>query len=98
MRQSDRKHYSNTNNPIDFPKSKMNERIQELAREARQYAQQYVNESVIEYGKTASEFRRIYESKFAELLIRECVDKMESEDSFYGRWMGRVIKEHFGVE
>jgi len=36
--------------------------------------------------------------KFAELIVRECVDKMESEDSFYGRWMGRVIKEHFGVE
>jgi len=36
--------------------------------------------------------------KFAELFIKECVDKMEGEDSFYGGWMARVIKEHFGVE
>jgi hypothetical protein len=99
MRQSDRKHYSNTNNPIDFPKSKMNERIKELAREARQYAQQYVNESVIEYGKTASEFRRIYESKFAELIVRECsrIAKVNQAEDM-GWDIGEILLEHFGVE
>jgi hypothetical protein len=51
----------------------VNERIQDLSMQARKYAQQYVNESVIPYGKTASEFQRIFESKFAELIVKECL-------------------------
>jgi hypothetical protein len=36
--------------------------------------------------------------KLAYRIIKESVHKMESEDSFYGSWMGRVIKEHFGLQ
>jgi hypothetical protein len=75
----------------------MNERIKELALQARKYAQQYVNESVIPYGKTASEFRRIFESKFAELIVRECADFV-SETATIETLLGDRLKEHFGVE
>ena len=89
----------------------MNERIKELALQARKYAQQYVNESVIPYGKTASEFKRIFESKFAELIVRECITTMtnlESDIKQQFPWKkedvvstsGHIqkLKEHFGVE
>ena len=86
----------------------MNERIQDLSMQARKYAQQYVNESVIPYGKTASEFQRIFESKFAELLIKECarsVDKVyEDAEPDHGCYdwatfaQGSDVLKHFGVE
>ena len=72
----------------------MNERIRELSKQARKYAQQYVNESVIPYGKTASEFKRIFESKFAELLIRECAQHLNSVGDDYA---GIELLKHFGV-
>jgi hypothetical protein len=56
-------HYSNTNNPIDFPKleNKMNERIRELAEQAGMYI---VDDEFSTYGKFAE--------KFAELIVEEC--------------------------
>jgi hypothetical protein len=70
----------------------MNKRILELAEQAG-VPKEY---SFVE-GATVWDLHPSLE-QFAELIVRECFDKMESEDSFYGQWMGRVIKEHFGVE
>lgn len=36
--------------------------------------------------------------EFAKLLIEECSKTMCERDSFYGKWMGEIIKNHFGVE
>jgi hypothetical protein len=64
----------------------MNKRIKELAEQFN-----------LEIDPAHPDHNQKVLEKFAELIVRECVDKMEYEDSFYGQWMGRVIKEHFGV-
>jgi hypothetical protein len=51
----------------------MNQLIKEYSNQARIYANQCISESPVGYGKTASEFRRIYEAKFAELIIQKCM-------------------------
>lgn len=86
----------------------MNERIRELAEQADAYAR-------TEYDKWAptADFsgvphvRAIYNQKFAELIVRECVSVIQGElDSRqYSqpvhtgfRVSKNLIKEHFGVE
>ena len=56
-------HYTNTNNPVDFPK--MNERIEELAEQAFDKA----NNGTITDIKIPKEFIE----KFAELIVQECI-------------------------
>jgi hypothetical protein len=76
----------------------MNERIKELAKEAgANISTRNLMSNPPQHVETVELWDDRIE-KFAELIVRKCVDEMESEDSFYGRWMGRVIKEHFGVE
>ena len=74
----------------------MNERIQELAIDAEDYA-----DSIVDQG---GEFHQAYTQKLAELIVRECAIWMDDEqneagdrigDSFY--WADRM-KKHFGVE
>ena len=67
----------------------MNERIQELAREAGFYA----NPDVEKF------------EKFAELIVRECVqvcaDRGKHHDGLYSAWAddcSKRIGKHFGVE
>lgn len=36
--------------------------------------------------------------KFAELIIEEGCKAMEKQDTFYGDYMGTVMKKHFGVQ
>ena len=85
----------------------MNERIQELAEQAEQYA----NEQNDKYG---ARFKTEYDKKFAELIVRECIDKIETHripvgNSAAGEMACEMtysalmeirdeIKEHFGVE
>ena len=76
----------------------MNERIQELAYEAEDYA-----DSIVDQG---GEFHPAYTKKFAELIVKQCgyyadifeslgcpvdMDPTETKPSDY-------IKKHFGVE
>ena len=76
----------------------MNERIQELAVQAEEYA-----DSIVDEG---GEFHPAYTKKFAELIVRECVkvvdDMSDPEDSERYFWAiqnaSQKIKEHFGVE
>ena len=61
----------------------MNERIQELAREAGFYA----NPDVEKF------------EKFAELIVRECAKQVDNYwDEFENGYADKKILEHFGVE
>jgi len=67
----------------------MNERIQELYREAEK--------SVAFLSNSKESKQLIIREKFAELIVRECIDVMKQND-YHGEWLGERIKEHFGVE
>jgi hypothetical protein len=68
----------------------MNERIKQLATEARLLTGWSVGE--VEY------------QKFAELIVRECADVCNNLDTEYegedvlATWCAKSIKEHFGIE
>lgn len=70
----------------------MNDRIQELAQEAEDYA-----DSIVDQG---GEFHPVYTQKLAELIIKECAkvaSRAENNDNEV-RCIEDVITEHFGVE
>ena len=60
----------------------MNERIRELAEQAHEYVA----------FSNAKDLRKVFEKKFAELIIRECVAQVEDDDNAFD------ILKHFGVE
>jgi hypothetical protein len=82
----------------------MNERIKELAEQARIYALTLENR--------VDDCNDVFEQKFAELIVRECVQEMETSKrcdpytgelfvSEYNRTIDEqisVLKHHFGVE
>ena len=81
-------HFTNTNNPIDFPKSenKMNERIKELEKQCWDNQTNHLNAE-----------------KFAWLIVQECLDIVNRKEYSYHEadplWeTAQLIKEHFGVE
>jgi len=88
----------------------MNDRIKELAKQARKYARDYVADCM-HYGHYMehNEIEVKFEEKFAELCVLEMCQVMKAEgDEFsldqnfhavrgVGRCMRRV-KQHFGVE
>jgi len=84
-------HYTNTDNPIDFPKKK---EIPMLERFAAQSLVEHDGELIFS------------KEKFAELIVREClaqVDKvdvmLEDDKEKTGvAWVGYAIEKHFGVE
>ena len=68
----------------------MNERIQELKKQASSYASTKSNE--------AEEWRWIYEEKFAELIVRECIFAVEDAGGINKYHYTKAISKHFGVE
>ena len=74
----------------------MNERIRELAEQAEKYAD--------ENFKGEPTYSEAYDSKFAELIVRECIRVGGPEDSYKDDWFNAKadsvakIKKHFGVE
>jgi hypothetical protein len=83
---ANRKHYSNTNNPIDFPKSKnkMNERIYLLAEQAGAYCEVLRGG---DYKPPVLDGMNL--EKFAELIIRDCMDVVD------GYTKGRTFDTHY---
>jgi len=83
----------------------MNERIKELAEQAREYARNYVADCK-QYGyyMEHNELELRFEEKFAELIIRECLSFAQSHASQIEDYAAGIdsvhdrIKEHFGVE
>ena len=78
----------------------MKERIRQLAEQARKYARDYVAECK-HYGHymEQNEYELRFEEKFAELIVRECIELNKQELAFnaFERMLNRY-KEHFGVE
>ena len=70
----------------------MNERIRELAREAREYAESKMQ-------LTGVKDSAAYDKKFAELIVKECIELNKQELAFnaFERMLNRY-KGHFGVE
>ena len=77
----------------------MNERIKELAEQAEQYALDRANEGSDEDYDYA--FDDDFREKFAELIVRECVDIAYEHDepkmSGPGMIIAGRIEKHFGV-
>jgi hypothetical protein len=73
----------------------MNERIQELSEQAEKYAD--------DWFRGEPTWSEAFESKFAELIVQECITKIENEAAQYAEpvWAFELvndIREHFGVE
>ena len=76
----------------------MNERIKELVKQAADYANTYSDAG-------ADVWFEIYNKKFAELIVAECVqvcsDRGAHHDGLYSAWAddcSKRIEKHFGVE
>jgi hypothetical protein len=79
----------------------MNERIKELAEQARNYAldEKRIYERVHNTEQCMEVYREGYNEKFAELLVKECITVARSADGLdatHEAWY--LIKQHFGVE
>jgi len=87
-------HYTNTNNPVDFPK--MNERIRELIEQAGiEFDDDLALESEPIFYLTQTGLKQ-----FAELIVQACAKTIEAQDvdpTFKLR-MSWAIKTQFGVE
>jgi hypothetical protein len=93
----------------------MNERIKELALQARNYAldEKRIYERMHNTEQCMEEYREVYNEKFAELIVRECMAQIEEVKQIKAGHAGleytqgfddgmfvaiRTIEEHFGVE
>lgn len=85
----------------------MNDRIKELVLFARQFAMDQKNQyqRIHNTEMCMEDYREIYNMKFAELIVKECIDVLNPEGDLtsmreeYGRLQAmRMIKKHFGVE
>ena len=79
----------------------MNERMIELYKQAQEFAYKNISE---EYWNTDN-FHAIISGKFAELIVRECIEQASIGNGHgNNQWdraltfAGKNIKEHFGVE
>ena len=73
----------------------MNQRIRELAEQARQYAN-----SMYPSGLDIPKWGPAYHEKFAELVVKECVQICEQGTATQTTSSGAasMIKQHFGVK
>ena len=73
----------------------MNTKLQELSEQAEKYAD--------DWFRGEPTWSEAFESKFAELIVLECINKIENEAAQYAEpvWAFELvndIREHFGVE
>ena len=73
----------------------MNTRLQELSEQAEKYAD--------DWFRGDPTWSEAFESKFAELIVLECITKIENEAAQYAEpvWAFELvndIREHFGIE
>jgi hypothetical protein len=91
----------------------MNERIEKLAVEARQYAFGEVENSQDPTEWSTKYYNEMFEQKFAELIVRECIEQGDTLAKHYIDThpeqeqvmllasiadYSKEIKKHFGVE
>ena len=82
-------HYSNTGNPIDFPKLSTIDKLWGKALD-RVVPDTYSSLSLTQVEKV--------KTVFAELIVRECANQVDWILAEGGKTQGDLIKEHFGVE
>jgi len=73
----------------------MNTRLQKLSEQAEKYAD--------DWFRGDPTWSEAFESKFAELIVLECITKIENEAAQYAEpvWAFELvndIREHFGIE
>ena len=79
----------------------MNERIRELAEQAKEYARSHVADCRrFGYYMEYNEYELRFEQKFAELIVAECAKACEKNSylALNGWQRAKQIREHFGVE
>ena len=86
----------------------MNERIKELAEQAKAYSdQQWLEAGYPNWEIYSKYYTKDYNEKFAELIVRECANRMGEEIVYNNAYKERnkaisdmieVVKQHFGVE
>ena len=78
----------------------MNERIRELALQARNYAldEKRIYERMHNTEQCMEEYREVYNAKFAELIVRECIQAVDNVGGYNEEFHMNAIKEHFGFE
>jgi hypothetical protein len=82
-------HYSNTGNPIDFPKLSTIDKLWGKALD-RVVPDTYSSLSLTQVEKV--------KTVFAELIVKEMLQTCEDHPTWTGRMIGEEIKQHFGVE
>jgi hypothetical protein len=82
----------------------MNERIRQLAEQAKKYALDAMIK-ITDKEQALKVYSESYDTKFAELIVKECIDICQDTDgeedamALCGRQDCAVeIREHFGVE
>ena len=75
----------------------MNERIKELALEAFQPINDIASEGVADRYTFDQAWFQLYNEKFAQLIVRECISIADEYDGVGSTIVGRIEK-HFGVE
>ena len=76
----------------------MNERIRQLAEQAKKYALDAMIK-ITDKEQALKVYSETYDTKFAELIVRECVDIVKWTPSMFPNdAIIKNIKEHFGVE
>ena len=83
----------------------MNERIKELAEQARQYAFAKVENTQDPTEWSSKYYNEMFDQKFAELIVQECADWIDGSPStdagqllLTKSFIIANIKGHFGVE
>ena len=69
----------------------MNERIEKISEQARQYA-----DSMYPSGLDIAKWGPAYQEKFAELIVAECISTLDQDDG--ATHHGELLREHFGVD
>ena len=81
----------------------MNKRIRELARQAKKHALDAMIK-ITDKEQALKVYSESYDTKFAELIVRECIDIAQDRANFPGYPPNDVndiideIREHFGVK
>jgi hypothetical protein len=78
----------------------MNERIHELAVQAEKLADEATNAYNDDTGNWRKVWNEVYDEKFAELIVQECVAMIKGYEFALGRKgeLSKTMREYFGVE
>ena len=75
----------------------MNERIRQLAEQAKKHALDAMIK-ITDKEQALKVYSESYDTKFAQLIVRECAEVGDSGDPLQDGGIARLIKKHFGVE